>query len=105
MRHKLTRMLSLFALAILLSFGAHAQEGNRKLKTKVDPVYPEIARNMRIEGAVRLQVAVTPQGTVKETKILGGNPLLASAAVDAVRRWKYEAGSEENVMVTIEFKR
>ena len=102
---KLTRMLSLVALAILLGLSAQAQDGNRKIKTKINPVYPEVARTMRIEGAVRLQVQVTPQGAVKDTKILGGNPLLASSAVDAVKRWKYEAGPEETVMVTIEFKR
>jgi TonB family protein len=102
---KMVRMLSLVALAIMLGLSAQAQEANRKLKSKVDPVYPEVARNMRIEGAVRLQVQVTPQGTVKDTKVLGGNPLLASSAVDAVKRWKYESGPEETVMVTIEFKR
>ena len=98
------RLLPLLALAFLLTFSAQAQEGPRKLKSKVDPVYPEVARTMRIEGAVRLQVLVTPQGNVKDAKILGGNPLLASAAVDAVKRWKYEAGPEENVTVTIQFK-
>jgi len=102
---KVMRMLFLVALAMLLGLSALAQEGNRKLKTKVDPVYPEVARTMRIEGAVRLQLQVTAQGTVKETKVLGGNPLLASSAVDAVKRWKYENGPEETVMVTIEFKR
>ena|SRR6516165_10494714 len=103
MPNRWTRVLSLVVLVVSLTLSVQAQE--RKLKSKVDPVYPEVARTMRIEGAVRLQVLVTPQGTVKETKVLGGNPLLASAAVDAVKRWRYEAGPEENVTVTIEFKR
>ncbi|HUO60454.1 MAG TPA: energy transducer TonB [Candidatus Acidoferrales bacterium] len=104
MPNRWVRLLPLIALGFLLTLSAQAQEGNRKLKSKVDPVYPEVARTMRIEGAVKLQVLVTAQGSVKDTKILGGNPLLANAAIDAVKRWKYEAGPEENVLVTIEFK-
>jgi TonB family protein len=82
---------------------ARAQEVARKVKSKVAPVYPELAKKMDISGTVRVAVVVGPNGTVKSTKVLGGHPLLIDAAVDAVRKWKFEPGSEDSSGV-IEFK-
>jgi outer membrane biosynthesis protein TonB len=54
---------------------------------------------------VRVAVIVSPDGRVKATRILGGNPLLAEAAVDAIRMWRYEIGTKETTeVVEIEFK-
>ncbi len=78
-------------------------ELTRKVKSRVDPVYPELARKMSISGTVRMEVIVTPAGTVKETKILGGHPVLVGAATEAVRKWRFEPGPEES-SGTIEFK-
>lgn len=75
----------------------------RKIKTQVAPTYPELARRMNISGTVRLQVRVDKSGTVKETKLVGGHPVLANAAMDAIRRWKYEPGPEETVGM-VEFR-
>ena len=82
-----------------------AQEGAvaRKVKSKVAPAYPELARKMSISGTVRVAVVVGSNGTVKSTKVLGGHPLLVDAAVDAVRKWKFETGSDDTAGV-IEFK-
>lgn len=52
----------------------------RKVKSKVAPVYPDIARRMNITGTVRLVVVVSSKGTVKTTKLVGGHPILVSAA-------------------------
>lgn len=68
----------------------------RKVKTKVSPAYPDIARRMNISGTVKLVVVVSPNGTVKSTKVLGGHPLLVSAAEDAVKKWKFEAAPAED---------
>ena len=76
---------------------------DRKVKTKVSPTYPEIARKMGISGTVRLQLVVASNGTVKETKVIGGHPILVTAAVDAVKKWKFEAASAESTG-TVEFK-
>ena len=63
---------------------AQAQELlTRKVKTKVTPVYPDPARRMSISGTVKLSVGVGPNGTVKDTKVVGGHPLLVNAATDA----------------------
>lgn len=76
---------------------------DRKVKTRVSPNYPEIARKMGITGVVKLQVVVAANGTVKETKVIGGHPILINAAVDAVKKWKFETASAESTG-TVEVK-
>ena len=91
----------------LCHFGAmtaHAQETlDRRVKSKVTPSYPEIARKMNLSGVVKLEVTVAPNGAVKDTKVIGGNPILVNAAVDAVKRWRFEPASDESTGV-VEFK-
>jgi TonB family protein len=74
----------------------------RKLKSKVAPVYPELARRMNIVGVVKVQITVDKAGAIKNTKLVGGHPILAGAAMDAVKKWRYESGSEETIGV-VEF--
>lgn len=75
---------------------AWGQEAStRKAKNKVTPVYPELARRMRISGVVKVQVTVAPNGTVKNARLVGGHPVLADAVMDVVKRWRYEAGPQE----------
>jgi TonB family protein len=83
---------------------ARGQEAEiaRKLKSKVTPSYPELARRMSITGVVKVQITVDKTGAVKNTKLVGGHPILASAALDAVRKWRYEAAAEETTGV-VEF--
>jgi TonB family protein len=79
---------------------AQAQEhAGRKVLSKITPVYPELARRMHVSGAVKLEVVIRADGNVRSTKALGGNPVLILAATDAVRRWKFEAASEETTEV------
>ena len=75
----------------------------RKVKSKVAPVYPDLAKKMAISGTVRVAVVVGSNGSVKSTKVLGGHPLLIDAAVDAVRKWKFEPGPDDSSGV-VEFK-
>lgn len=53
------------------------------------PVYPEIARQARVQGVVILEATISPQGRVVDVKVLRGIPLLDQAAIDAVRTWVY----------------
>ena len=96
---------ALTGMALLLPLPGHAQQAEitRKAKTKVSPAYPELARRMSISGVVKVQVVVAPNGTVKNTKVVGGHPLLVNAAVEAVKKWRFEAASEETTGV-VEFK-
>jgi periplasmic protein TonB len=81
-----------------------------KLISQIDPVYPEIARRMRVQGVVELMAVVGTDGRIRELKLISGNPLLTQAALDAVRRWVYRPtylnGDPVEVMapVTVSFK-
>lgn len=89
-------------LAILtLSFynPACAQAVSRKIKSRVEPAYPELARKNNISGSARVEVVITPDGRVKDVKVLGGNPVLVQAVVSAVMKWKYEPAAEESSVV------
>jgi TonB family protein len=52
---------------------------------------------------VNVQVTVAPNGTIKDTKLMGGHPVLASAALDALKQWRFEPGPEESTG-TVEFR-
>jgi TonB family protein len=56
---------------------------------RVQPVYPEQARSLRLEGQVVLRATVTENGALRDLKVLSGHPLLARAALDAVSKWRY----------------
>jgi TonB family protein len=56
------------------------------------PVYPEIAKRMKIDGAVVIEVTVNADGGVSNVKVVSGNRMLSSAAEDAVRKWKFVPG-------------
>ena len=61
-----------------------------RLIRRVEPEYPEAATAQHVEGAVVLDVQVLTNGTVGSIEILSGNPLLAEAAVNAVKQWQYQ---------------
>ena len=91
-------------IAVLFSPAGSAQnELARKVKTKVPPSYPELARRMNIRGTVKLLVVVSPNGAVKDSRAVGGNPILVNSAQDAVRRWRFEPAQEESTGV-VEFR-
>jgi TonB family protein len=71
-----------------LRVGGNVQ--NAKIVKKVQPLYPEDARQAGISGTVRLHVILAKDGTVKELELVSGHPLLAQAALDAVRQWTYQ---------------
>jgi TonB family protein len=75
----------------------------RRAKTRVEPEYPDLARKMNLTGTVKVEVVVAPNGTVKEAKVVGGHPVLAGAALDAVRKWRFEPAPVESTGV-VEFK-
>jgi TonB family protein len=102
----------MFAVGLLLLGGWAAtnaplawgqEEVNRKAKLKVAPVYPELARRMNITGVVKVQVTVAPNGSIKNAKLVGGHPVLASAALDAVKKWRFETGPEDSTGI-VEFR-
>lgn len=95
------------SVALIMCFGslASAQTANapnnsdRKVELRVAPVYPELAKKMHIRGSVRVEATVRPNGTVKSTRVLGGNPVLIQSAQDAVSKWKFEAAQGETTEI------
>ena len=59
------------------------------LVSKVDPLYPPLARQARIQGVVRLKVIVGNTGDIEDVQLVSGHPMLAPAAIAAVKQWKY----------------
>jgi periplasmic protein TonB len=62
-------------------------EGN--LILRVQPDYPSIARQARVQGQVVLRAMISREGTIENLQVLNGHPMLVRAAVDAVRQWRY----------------
>ena len=99
-------LLSLLLLLGLALVCATAQESIRKVKTRVQPVYPEFARKMHLSGSVKLQVTVAAEGVVKETKVIGGHPVLVNSAEEAIKKWRFEPrGSETREVIEFKFSR
>jgi TonB family protein len=102
----------MFAVGLLL-LGAWAatsapkawgqEQTTRKTKSRVEPVYPELARKMKITGMVKVRVTIGANGSVKSASLVGGHPLLANAALDAVKRWHFEVAPEESTQI-VEFR-
>jgi periplasmic protein TonB len=66
---------------------SHWSEGN--LIYRVQPIYPPLARQARIQGPVELRAIISKEGTIENLVVLRGHPMLVPAAIDAVRRWRY----------------
>lgn len=81
---------------------ASTDEGKRKVRSKVSPAYPELAKRMNVTGKVKIEVVITPDGRVKSTRVVGGHPLLVQACQDAVKEWKFAPGPEESTQI-VEF--
>jgi TonB family protein len=80
-------------------------ESKRNPTAKVQPKFPALARQLKLSGKVKVEVIVTPDGRVKDTRIIGGSPILVNAALDAIRMWRYEAGPKETIeVIQIDFK-
>jgi protein TonB len=62
-------------------------EGN--LVHRVQPDYPLLARQVRVQGQVVLRAMISREGTIENLQVLSGHPMLIPAAVDAVRQWRY----------------
>jgi len=67
----------------------------------VTPVYPDIAKQARVQGIVILEATIGPDGTVSDVRILRGIPLLDQAAIDAVKQWRYTATLLNGVPVPV----
>jgi TonB family protein len=79
-----------------------AQE-TRRVVVNPEPAYPILAKRMNLTGVVKVEVTIGTDGQIKDTKVLGGHPILVDAALGALRNWRYEKAASET-KVQLEFK-
>jgi protein TonB len=75
-------------------------QGN--LIQQVDPQYPSMARTARVSGAVILEATLGTDGTIRDLRLITGHALLAPAAMDAVRQWRYTPTMLNNQPVEVD---
>ena len=77
---------------------------------RVQPKYPQAALAVRAQGAVQIEATINKEGNVTNLKVLSGDPVLARAALEAVRQWRYKpyyldgAPVEIQTQITVNFK-
>jgi protein TonB len=83
--------------------GGDVQAAN--LIHQVNPVYPTIARQTRVQGVVVMEAVISKDGSVDRLRVISGHPFLSQAAIDAVKQWKYRPtmlnGEPVDVITTI----
>lgn len=95
-----------------VTFGGQQSSGvtPAKLLNRVDPTFPQVARTMHLTGDVRMDATIGADGRVKTVSNVEGQPILAAAATEAVRKWRYESAKQNGknvesvVQVTIRFR-
>jgi TonB family protein len=89
----------LCAIVLLSAAPGHAQDNSvRKVLKKAPVGYPYILKSKGIGGVVKLRVFVKPDGTVRDTEVVGGNPILAESAQKSVMQWKFSPGGSETAL-------
>lgn len=104
-RRVLVRLMHTAALALVVVLASQAwAAGPRAIKSRVAPVYPEIAKRMKVTGVVNIEATVDPSGKVVSVKTIKGNQFLASAAEAAVLRWQFAPAESQSVVpVQVDF--
>jgi TonB family protein len=96
--------LAVSAELLHLPLSTQAQESTRKITLRTAAQYPALARSLALEGVVKVDALVEPDGSVKSVDVKGGHPVLVQAAVNTVRRWKWEpAPRETHELVEVKF--
>jgi len=57
---------------------------------RVQPQYPPLARQARVQGTVVLQALIGKDGTIQNLHVVSGHPMLTSSALEAVKQWRYK---------------
>jgi TonB family protein len=90
-----TAARAFLAMALLLTAGNLSAQETRKVISNPAPIYPEMARKLRLIGVVKLQVVIAPDGKITSTKVIGGHPLLVNSVEETLKNWKYAPASTE----------
>lgn len=71
---------------------------------EVQPAYPPLAREARVQGDVKIDSVIDKMGDVTKMKLVSGNPLLITAALDAVKQWKYQPTTLNGSPISVEME-
>jgi TonB family protein len=93
LKQVVVRLFQVAALALAVTLAMHAGAEDRAVVSRVAPIYPDLARRMNVSGAVKIEATVDAGGKVTNVKAVAGSALLAPAAEDAVRRWRFAPGA------------
>jgi periplasmic protein TonB len=85
----LTAVASGFAVAQSNDLKVTMAEAIKAAVSRVQPDYPSIAKQLRLEGTVEVEAHVTEGGSVDSARPVTGNAVLANAAVEATKHWKF----------------
>ena len=90
---------ALMVASLLLSTVNASPQDARKVLFNPAPVYPEVAKSIGLKGIVKVQVVIGTDGTIKDTKIIGGHPMLVESVKDVLKKWKYAPSGSETVTI------
>jgi protein TonB len=91
-------------VAMLAAGSVFGQEAVKKVSrteamqaatTKVQPVYPAIAKQLKVEGVAELEALIDESGKVEKVTIVSGNPMLTRPSAEALKQWKFTPFTEE----------
>jgi len=89
-----------------LAQSATVDGGARRIRLRVTPIYPPLAKQMNVSGRVKIEATVAADGHVVSTRVVGGSPILVNASIDAVKRFQFEPGPRETEeMIEFQFDR
>jgi len=98
-RFRKSILAALFLCGVLSwAVNGQAQDSSRKIVKKIPVAYPSILKSKGIGGVVRLKVFIKPDGSVRDSEVLGGNPILAESAQKSVMQWKFSPASSETAL-------
>ena len=66
------------------------EEAVKAAVTKPQPEYPPVAKQLKIQGRIELEISIDAAGSVDNVKVLAGNPALTGTAVNTLKRWRFE---------------
>src|SRR5689334_6056619 len=92
----MAKVIRIVAAALALCCVALAEGSQRQVVREQLPEYPVMLKKMGIGGTVRVSALVAADGSVRGTKIDGGNPMLAEFATNAVKKWKYAPAAQQS---------
>ncbi len=101
-------LIAILGLPMTWAPKASAQDSStdtakRKVRTRVVPEYPPLAKQMNVTGKVKIEATIAADGHVVNTRVVGGSPLLVNAALEALKKWHFEPAAKDSTEI-VEFE-